>query len=72
MRPRASNQALVDEERTMKDFSLLYGPVRTWLSVVAMAVLAMVVFVTQTTGSDGSCDPGDAVCAEPLFGERSR
>ncbi len=54
----------------MKDFSLFYGPARTWLPVVAIAVLAMVVFVNQSGGSDAGCDPAAADCAEPLVGER--
>lgn len=54
----------------MKDFSLFYGPLRTWLPVVAMAALAMVVFVTQTGSSDAPCDPAAVECSEPLVGER--
>jgi len=53
----------------MKDFSLFYGPVRAWLPVVAMAVLAMVIFVNQS-GGDAECDRAAAECAEPLVGER--
>lgn len=54
----------------MKDFSLFYGPVRAWLPVIAMAALAVVVFVNQSGGSDAPCDPTAADCAEPLVGER--
>ena len=55
----------------MKDFSLFYGPVRTWLPVVAMAVLGLVVIVSQSSGSDRDCTPSaSAECAEPLLGER--
>ncbi len=54
----------------MKDFSLFYGPLRTWLPVVAVATLAMVVFVTQSGSSDAPCDPAAVECSEPLVGER--
>ncbi len=54
----------------MKDFSLLYGPIRAWLPVVAMAALAMVVFINHAGGSDPDCDPAAVECAEPLVGER--
>lgn len=54
----------------MKDFSLLYGPVRTWLPVVAMAVLAIVVLLSQSAGSETDCPAGPSSdCAEPLLGD---
>lgn len=67
---RASKQAVVDEVPSVKDFSLFYGPVRSWLPVVVMAVLGLIVFVNQSSSSEASCDQVGATCAEPLLGER--
>lgn len=54
----------------MRDFSLLYGPIRTWLPIVAFAVLAVVVFLeTSSSGSPERTCEGSA-CQEPLQGER--
>lgn len=65
----------------MKDFSLFHGPLKSWLPVVAIAALAMVVFINQASGSEADCGLTDsdltdsdltdsAACSEPLLGER--
>ena len=54
-----------DEVPRMRNFSLLYGPVRTWLPILAFVALAAVVFLEMSSSaSDRGCDgPG---CVEPL------
>lgn len=55
----------------MKDFSLLYGPLKAWLPVLAIAALAMVVFINQASGSEAECgSAASADCTQPLLGER--
>lgn len=67
---RASSGQLVDEGLDMKDFSLFYGPLKAWLPVAAIAVLAMVVFINQASGSEADCDlTASADCTSPLLGE---
>ena len=57
----------------MKDFSLLYGPARTWLPIIAVAVLGVVVFLSQSSAEVGACGDGQvataAGCPEPLVGD---
>lgn len=54
----------------MKDFSLFYGPLKAWIPVAAIAVLAMVVFINQASGSEADCDlTTSADCTSPLLGE---
>ena len=60
----------------MKDFSLLYGPARAWLPVIAIAAVAFVVFLTNGSSSSeppcsGQSDCPAAVPAELLVDDGS-
>ncbi len=56
----------------MKDFSLLYGPARAWLPVLAIAVVAAVLVFSQGSDDATSCPDGAASvgCGSPPPGER--
>lgn len=52
----------------MKDFSLFYGPARGWLPVIAIAAVALVVFLTNGSSSEPPC-VGRSDCPTAVPGE---